>query len=255
MGVAARLLTFRGVVEYEGTGFSGWQEQPGARTVQGVLEEALRAVLGQEVALLAAGRTDAGVHAEGQAVSFRAATRIPPRGIAAACNARLPDDVAFLALERVPAAFHATRSARWKTYRYEILNRREPSPLRCRRTWRVPGALDQRRMAAAARVLRGTHDFRTFRSNPGPARAGEDTVRTLRAASVRRRGDLLVLEFRGDGFLHHMVRNIVGTLVQVGRGSRSPADVRRALLARDRAAGGPTAPAFGLTLVEVEYGS
>lgn len=257
MGVARRSpppRTFRGTVEYDGTGFLGWQVQAGGRTVQGTIEEALARVLGGRVPVLAAGRTDAGVHAAGQAISFRAATSIPPRGIAAACNAILPEDVAILSLEEAAPGFHATRDATGKVYRYEILPGSAPRPLLRRTTWRIPGRLDVRRMREAARLLVGRHDFRSFRSNPGREAAERGTVRTVRRLDVRRRGDRLLVEVEGDGFLYNMVRALVGTLVQVGRGTWEVARVTEALRARDRRAGGPTAPARGLTLVSVSYG-
>jgi tRNA pseudouridine38-40 synthase len=251
VGVALR--TFRGTVSYDGTDFHGWQVQGDRRTVQGVLQEALAGIVGAPVSVLAAGRTDAGVHAEGQAISFRAATTIPPEGIAAAANGTLPPDVAILSLEAAPAAFHATFDATGKVYRYEILNDRAPHPLLRRTTWRVPGRLDAARMRAAARLLVGKRDFRSFRSNPGLDDDRGSTVRRLRRIDVRRRGSRIVLEFEGDGFLYNMVRAIVGTLVQVGRGSWPPARAGEALRARDRRAAGPTAPPQGLTLVSVSY--
>jgi tRNA pseudouridine38-40 synthase len=245
--------TFRGTVSYDGTDFSGWQVQTGRRTVQGVLQDALAKVLGAPVPVLAAGRTDAGVHAEGQAISFRAATGIPPEGIAAACNGTLPPDVAVLSLEEAPRSFHATFDATGKVYRYEILNGRTPRPLLRRTTWRVPGRLDAARMRAAARLLVGRRDFRSFRSNPGLEEDRGSTVRRLRRIEVRRRGDRIVLEFEGDGFLYNMVRAMVGTLVQVGRGTWPPDRAGEALRALDRRAAGPTAPPQGLTLVSVSY--
>ncbi len=254
MVLTSRPRTFRGVVEYDGTDFHGWQVQAGGRTAQGVLEEALTRVLGARVPVLAAGRTDAGVHAEGQAVSFRAATSIPPRGIAAACNAILPPDLSVLSLEEAPAGFHATRDATGKVYRYEILLGSAPRPLLRRTTWRVPGRLDPRRMREAARLLVGRHDFRSFRSNPGNEAGRSGTVRTVRRIDVRRRGDRVLVEVEGDGFLYNMVRALVGTLVQAGRGAWEAERVAAALRARDRRAAGPTAPARGLTLVSVSYG-
>ena len=246
--------TFRALVEYDGTDFHGWQVQGDLRTVQGELEKALGQVLGARVPVLAAGRTDAGVHAEGQVVSFRASTRIPPEGIAAACNSHLPPDVAILSMDRVAAGFHATRDAVSKVYRYDIHLGRAPRPLLRRRSWRVRGDLDLRRMRAAARILVGRHDFRSFRTNPGEAAAGAGTVRTLSRLDVRRRGDRVVVVAEGDGFLYNMVRALVGTLVQAGRGTWTVDRVAAALAARDRAAAGPTAPPQGLTLVSVDYG-
>jgi tRNA pseudouridine38-40 synthase len=245
--------TFRGTVSYDGTDFSGWQVQTGRRTVQGALQEALSTILGAPVSVLAAGRTDAGVHAEGQVISFRAVTRIPPAGIAAAANALLPEDAAILDLAEAPPSFHATFDATGKVYRYEILSGRIPRPLLRRTTWRVPGRLDLRRMRAAARLLVGRRDFRSFRTNPGPGEDRGSTVRTLRRVDVRRRGERVLVEVEGDGFLYNMVRAIVGTLVQVGRGTWPPERVGEALRARDRRAAGPTAPPRGLTLVSVSY--
>lgn len=255
MGIARRAgeLTFRGTVSYDGTEFHGWQVQSGHRTVQETLQQALAGVLGGPVNVLAAGRTDAGVHAEGQGISFRARTGIPPEGIAAAANAALPGDVSIVALEPAPPAFHATFDAASKVYRYVILCSRTPRPLLRRTTWRVPARLDAARMRRAARLLVGRRDFRSFRTNPGIERQGGSTVRTLRRLDVRRRGDLLLLEFEGDGFLYNMVRSMVGTLVLVGRGTWEPARVGEALRAADRRAAGPTAPPQGLTLVSVEW--
>jgi tRNA pseudouridine38-40 synthase len=254
LGRPPAVRTFRATVAYDGTDFHGWQVQGERRTVQGVLQEALGRVLGAPVALMAAGRTDAGVHAEGQVVSFRAATGIPPEGILGSVNAILPEDVALLAVARVPASFHATFSARGKVYRYGILCSRARNPLLRRTRWRVPFPLDAGRMRRAARLLAGRHDFRSFRTNPGPAAAGGDTVRHLRRIEVVRRGDAVDLVLEGDGFLYNMVRAIAGTLVQVGRGAWPPARAGEALAARDRAAAGPTAPAHGLVLVSVSYG-
>lgn len=245
--------TFRGTVSYEGTDFAGWQVQPGRRTVQATVEDALAGVLGERVPVLAAGRTDAGVHALGQALSFRAATAIPPRGILAAVNAALPEDVALLSLDHAPDDFHATRDALRKIYRYEVQVSRLRDPLRRRTAHRVPGLKSAAAMGRAAAVLVGTRDFRSFRTNPGPERKDETTVRTLFRAEVRRRGDTVLFEFEGDGFLHHMVRNLVGTLLQVGRGAWQEERVGEALAARDRSAAGPTAPARGLTMVAVLY--
>jgi len=245
--------TWRATISYDGTDFSGWQVQAGRRTVQGVLQEALSAVLGAPVSVVAAGRTDAGVHAEGQVVSFRAATGIPPEGIAGAANSLLPEDVSILDLRPAPASFHATFGAVGKVYRYEILSGRTRLPLRRRTSWRVASPLDLRRMRKAAALLVGRRDFRSFRTNPGIEDDRGSTVRHLRRLDIRRSGDRILLEFEGDGFLYNMVRAMVGTLVQVGRGTWTPERVGEALRAKDRRAGGPTAPPQGLTLVSVRY--
>jgi tRNA pseudouridine38-40 synthase len=246
--------TFRAVLEYDGTDFHGWQVQAGGRTVQGVLEEAIAAIHGSRAPVVAAGRTDAGVHAEGQVVSFRAATALAPERLAAALNARLPADVSVLSLEEAPPGFHAVRDAVSKVYRYGLLQGRESRPLLRRITWRVPQRLNLARMRRAAALLVGRHDFRSFRTNPGVGEGALGTVRTLHRLDVRRRGDLVTVEAEGDGFLYNMVRCIVGTLVDVGRGRWPPERVGEILEARDRSAAGPTAPARGLVLVSVDYG-
>jgi len=245
---------FRGVLEYDGTDFHGWQVQGSLRTVQGELEAALAGILGGRVPVIASGRTDAGVHAEGQLVSFRAATRLPPERLAAALNARLPSDLSVLSLEEAPEGFHATRDAVSKVYRYSILNGRTPRPLLRRTTWRVPQPLDLARMRRGAAHLVGRHDFASFRTHPGAEAEDRGTVRTVHRIDVSRKGPVVSLEVEGDGFLYNMVRAITGTLVAVGRGHWEPDRVAGILRARDRAAAGPTAPARGLCLVSVVPG-
>ncbi len=243
--------TVRLLVEYDGTDFSGWQRQAGDRSVQAVLEDALSAHLGGRIVTVAAGRTDAGVHAAGQVVSFRTESRVPARGIVHGTNALLPPDVVILSADDAPPDFHACRDARAKHYRYRALDREIRSPLGERYAARVRGPLDVAAMDGAAAVLRGRHDFSSFRS------AGSvvgDPVRELRELAVYRQGDGIVFDFRGDGFLYRMVRNIVGTLLQAGRGRLTPGQVEAVLAARDRRRAGPTAPACGLCLMEVFYG-
>ena len=252
MGVG-NLRTFRGTMEYDGTEFSGWQVQPGRRTVQGAVEEALARILRTRVPVLAAGRTDAGVHALGQGISFRAATAIPARDLARALNALLPPDAAVLDLGDAPAGFHATRDAAGKVYRYEILCGGPRRPSRRRTSWWIPKRLDAAAMREAAGCLLGRRDFASFRTNPGVPGERGTTVRTLRRIEIRRRAGGVVMEFEGDGFLYNMVRSVVGTLVQVGRGTWPPGRVAEAMRARDRRAAGPTAPPQGLTLVSVSW--
>jgi tRNA pseudouridine38-40 synthase len=240
-------------MEYDGTDFSGWQVQPGRRTVQGAVEEALARIVGARVPVLAAGRTDAGVHALGQGISFRAATRIPAPDLARALNALLPPDAAVLDLDDAPPRFHATRDAAGKVYRYEILCGGPRRPSLRRTAWWIPRRLDAAAMRRASRCLVGRRDFASFRTNPGVAGERQSTVRTLRRLDVRRTPSGVVLEFEGDGFLYNMVRSLVGTLVQVGRGTWPGSRVADALAARDRRAAGPTAPPQGLTLVSVAW--
>jgi tRNA pseudouridine38-40 synthase len=246
------LKMLRVVLEYDGTAFAGWQRQAGGeRTVQGVLADALRQVCGADAAVEGAGRTDAGVHAQGQVAGVRVETRLAPAELLRALNAVLPRDLAVLSAEPAPEGWHPRRDARRKLYRYAIWNGRVRSPLRERTAHWVPQPLDAAAMARAAAALVGTHDFRSFQA----AGSGiEQTVRTLFRADVLGEGGAeLALELCGDGFLRHMVRNVAGTLIEVGLGRRPAESLPELLGARDRAAAGPTAPAQGLTLVRVEY--
>ncbi|HVP28582.1 MAG TPA: tRNA pseudouridine(38-40) synthase TruA [Myxococcota bacterium] len=254
--------TFRLVLEYDGADFAGWQRQaPGTRAVQTVLEEALARIVGHPAVVVGASRTDAGVHAEGQVASTRLETALDAPTLRRALNATLPDDVAVRALGPVPDAFHALRDARSKLYCYAIWNGDGPSPLRARRFHYVPGRLDVGAMREAARGLVGRHDFASFqtraaewRAEAGEAGRERSTERTLTRLELRgEAGGELHLEVEGNGFLRHMVRTIVGTLVEVGRGRRSPRSLADVLAARSRLAAGPTAPALGLTLVRVGY--
>ncbi|MGH7775772.1 MAG: tRNA pseudouridine(38-40) synthase TruA [Candidatus Dormibacterales bacterium] len=244
-------MNIKVVLEYDGAGFAGWQQQPRRRTVEGELRRALRELTGQDLKVHAAGRTDAGAHALGQVVNFQLEEGIPAGRLAAALNARLPEDVSALTAEPVPALFHARYSARWRRYRYRYLDRPARSALERGRCWRV-GPLDECAMAEAARRLPGRHDWTSFCSRAEPS-AGR--VREMHHASVRRRGQVVELELVGEGFLRGLVRGVAGALAEVGRGRREPAWVGSVLAARDRALAARTAPAGGLTLVEVGYGS
>lgn len=250
------------MLEYDGAAFEGWQTQaPGVRTVQAVVEAALAELAGGPVALVGASRTDAGVHAEGQVASVRFDTRLTPAVLLRALDAKLPADVAVRELAAAPEAFHARRDARWKRYRYSWWSGRVRSPLRRGRFARVRGPLDVAAMAAAATALVGTHDFSCFQLaaaewHAEAARRGHtrSATRTLYAATVRgEEAGEGILELVGDGFLRGMVRAIAGTLVQVGRGRRTPESLGELLAGRDRRRAGPTAPAAGLTLVEVGF--
>jgi tRNA pseudouridine38-40 synthase len=207
-------------------------------------------VTGERPAVLAAGRTDAGAHAEGQVISFQYAGGLAPPRLAAALNARLPPDVAVLAADEVPAAFHARYSARWRRYRYRYLDRWARPALDRDRCWHVRGTLDVAAMAAAAPALVGRHDWTTFCSASEPATG---RVRTVREARVHRQDRFVELELVGEGFLRGLVRGIAGGLAEVGRGRRPPEWLGEALAARDRRLAPRTAPAAGLTLVEVLY--
>jgi len=238
------------VLEYDGAGFAGWQQQAHGRTVEAELKRALLEVTGVEHKVYAAGRTDAGAHAEGQVVSFHTETRISPQRLVGALNARLPDDVAVVSAESVPDDFHARYSARWRRYRYRYLDRPSRTALERGRCWQVRGPLDVEAMSVAARALIGRHDWTSFCSASEPPDA---RVREMRSARVVRHGEFVELELVAEGFLRGLARSIAGALAEVGRGRRPPKWVGSVLRARDRREAARTAPAGGLTLVEVIY--
>ena len=238
------------VLEYDGTAYHGWQVQPGLLTIQGVLQDLLARLAGRPVQVTGAGRTDAGVHACGQVASFAAELRLDPPRLRRALNASLPRDIVVCAVEEVPEDFDARRSAWAKTYRYTVLRREYPSARLGRCSLYTPYSLDVEAMAEGARIFLGTHDFSAFRAGTCAARS---PVRTVLDASWRQAGDLWDFEITGNAFLQHMVRIIVGTLLEVGRGRRTLAEVATALDSRDRRQAGKTAPPHGLCLLEVQY--
>jgi tRNA pseudouridine38-40 synthase len=236
---------------YDGTDFHGWQRQPGLRTVQQVLEEAVERLTGTRPSVQASGRTDAGVHALGQVVHFLTPSSHTPEVILKALNALLPRDVRVLRAREVPQAFHATLDATSKRYRYAIDNGPIADPFRLRYAWHVYHRLDEEAMRRAGRALIGRHDFRSFETH-WPNRSS--SVRTIFDLSVEREGDVVALEVEADGFLYNMVRAITGTLVLVGTG-RKPVDwVANVLASESRTEAGPTAPPQGLFLLAVRYG-
>jgi tRNA pseudouridine38-40 synthase len=245
------MRTFKLTLAYDGSNYSGWQIQPQRVTLQQTLESALRRITGQEVRVTASGRTDAGVHALGQVVSFRSATHLPPDVFRKALNAELPHDMAARSVELADDDFHATGCAKRKRYRYLLDDGAIRDVFQRRYVWHLgQQRLDEQAMQRAAQALRGTHDFRSFETH-GSER--ETSVRTIFDISVSRAGDRIALEVEADGFLYNMVRTIVGTLVEVGRGRRGEDWVEQVLAARDRKAAGQTAPPQGLVLVQVEY--
>jgi len=246
------MAVYRLTIEYDGEAFSGWQKQPGRRTVQGAIEEALAVIAREELRVQGASRTDAGVHALGQVASFETERVLETRKLAGSISALCRPDAAVVRAELAPPGFNARRDARGKRYCYRVLNRATPSPLRARTSWHIRDPLDLGAMRAAAAILVGTHDFAGFRA----ADCGrEETVRTITAIDVgEREGGLVEMEVRGTAFLKNMVRIIAGTLVAVGLGKMATADVARVLETCDRTLAGQTAPAHGLTLVEVFYG-
>lgn len=237
-------------IEYDGSGFAGWQSQQSLRTVQAVLEEALGAVAARPVSLVCAGRTDAGVHARAQVAHFDTESERSARSWILGANSAAPQDVAVSWALTVPAHFHARYSATERIYRYLVLNRTARSALSAARAAWITRALDAERMAAAAAHLVGEHDFSAFRSSECQARS---PIRRLTRLAVERRGDWIVIEAAANAFLHHMVRNIAGLLIAVGKGDEPPDWARAVLAGRDRTRGAATAPAAGLYLWEVQY--
>jgi tRNA pseudouridine38-40 synthase len=247
-GPAGRKLRLS--IEYDGTGFAGWQRQIGQRTVQGTLEDTLFQLLGERTEVRGAGRTDAGVHAAGQVASLTIANRIPAIGLMRGMNSILPADVAIVDAADADAAFDARFSARGKVYRYRIWNHFVRSPLHARTSWHCRRPLDLETMRGAAAILCGEHDFRGFRASDCDRR---NTVRVIRRFEISKQGALVEVDVEATAFLKNMVRILVGTLADVGRGKLDVRSVQRALEQGDRAAGGVTAPAAGLTLLRVMY--
>ncbi len=256
------------VLAYDGSDLVGWQRQRAGRSVQGQLEDALAAIEGRPVTVAGAGRTDAGVHALGQVASCRIDHPMPVATLARALNAMLPGDIRVQRVDEAPESFHARCSARSKTYRYLLLNADFVSPFERRYVWHLRHAIDVPAMTEAAQLLVGEHDFAALQ---GAGSAVKTTVRTMAAVTIRESapvetvglflspadrpdgGRLIVFEMTGNGFLRHMVRNAVGSLVDIGAGRREPRWLAGVLASRDRTRAGATAPASGLSLVSVEY--
>ena len=283
------MRNLRLTLAYDGTDFHGWQRQPNVPTIQQCLESAIEKILDERVVVYGSGRTDAGVHAMSHVANFKTQRAIPCQNLVKALNDLLPLTVRIKEAREAPDRFHARYDVRSKTYRYRILQSPFCSPFVWRYVWHYPYPLARTGMAAAARLIEGKRDFTSFAGSVGegvygspeerehhreaplqdsadrdlgasePAGKEDDSrggmVRTIFSSRIlwRPRAQFLIYEVRGNGFLHHMVRNIVGTLVEVGKGRLAPEDVGRILEARDRRLAGPTAPAQGLCLVQVEY--
>ncbi len=256
-------------LSYDGSEFSGWQVQPDAATVQGTLASAIGRITGEKVLPQGSGRTDAGVHALAQVATFVTESSVPTANFVKALNDILPAAIRVLEVTEAPADFHARHSARAKTYRYRILRDSICPPFLARYVWHFPYPLDEDAMAQAAGLVVGEHDFTSFAAvDPERSRWSEEVsqgdapelrekmpenIRRIFSSTWERQEKELVYTVRGSGFLHHMVRNLVGTFILVGKGTLQVADVTRILEARNRSVAGATAPASGLFLVNVEY--
>jgi tRNA pseudouridine38-40 synthase len=251
-----RMRNLKLILSYDGSDFAGWQVQPNAPTVQGTLASAIGRVTGEKVLPQGSGRTDAGVHALAQVATFVIESPVPTANFVKALNDVLPPTVRVLNVEEADADFHARKSACRKTYRYRIYREAICPPFLSRYVWHYPFPLDERVMAQAAGLVEGEHDFTSFAAvDPERGREGEpvSNVRRIFSSMWERQGDELVYTVKGSGFLHHMVRNLVGTFILVGKGTLSAEDVTGILKARNRSAAGATALASGLYLVGVEY--
>ncbi len=247
------MRNFKLTLEYDGTAFNGWQVQSqGECTIQGELTQSLFQVFKQKVTVIASGRTDAGVHALGQVVHFKVKTRMAPYEIQKALTSFLPSDIVVVAAEEVDLDFHAQYSVKSKTYRYTILNRSYASALERNRCHFYPYSLNVSRMRREAKALIGKKDCKSFEAADRD-RKKHTTVRTIKKVTVRKKGDWITIDIQADGFLYKMVRNIVGTLLEVGNGRLPLGSIKRILAQKDRCQAGQTAQPQGLCLVEVRY--
>lgn len=242
------------VMEYDGSAYFGFQRQPRHRTIQAELEKALSQLFNRKLKIEAAsGRTDSGTSAVGQVVNFKIKSDLPVEKIKNALNGILPEDIVITSLKNARADFHARYSAKGKTYEYTVLNRRERAPLKRTHAYHVNQALDVGLMKIAAKHFVGKHNFKSFCAADPAKPDREDTVRRISALKIIKKGDEIRFRVEADGFLYKMVRNIVGTLIEVGLGKRSPESIPALLKICDRTKAGKTAPAHGLVLVKVSY--
>jgi tRNA pseudouridine38-40 synthase len=245
------MKNFKLTIEYDGTDYHGWQRQKSVRTVQQEIEKAVGTMTGRQITVIGSGRTDAGVHALGQVANFKCATHLKPEAFLKGLNSLLPEAVVIRSCEQVEQNFHARYDVKSKAYQYRILNRQLPAAIQRQYAWHIRRLLDLEAMNRAAGHLVGRHDFTAFEGTGSPR---SNAVRHVVSASFSRRNqDYLVFGIEADGFLRFMVRNIVGTLVEVGKGKISPQEFKEILASKNRSRAGATAPALGLFLMGVKY--
>jgi tRNA pseudouridine38-40 synthase len=244
------MRTIKLTISYDGAAYKGWQLQKNGSTVQGKLEEALKKVFGSKHRLHGAGRTDSGVHARAQVAHFRISNSIPVKKIPVALNSVLPEDIAVTQAKEVPDGFHSRFDAKEKNYRYYIYAEKQRDPFHEKYSWRIPYDLDVSLMKKEAKELIGRHDFKSFQARDKKERSSVRTVKSLR---IKKETPFVIIDIAADGFLYNMVRNIVGTLVDIGRGYSPPGSMKKILREKDRRQAGPTAPAKGLFLVRIKY--
>ena len=252
------LTNYKLTIEYDGTDYNGWQVQNFAGrskgpTVQGVLEDALEKIFTNRIKLTSSSRTDSGVHAKAHAANFKVVTSLEPHTIKKALNSYTPNDILVKKVERVSDEFNAQHSVKSKVYRYVIYNGIDQSPFSVRYAYHFKQRLSLSLMRKEAGYFLGSHDFTSFKSSHGGVNKPKDSKRTIKRVDIKKRGSYIVIDLEADGFLYYMARNIVGTLIEVGRGKFSSGSVRHILSARDRRLAGPTAPAKALTLIKVQY--
>jgi len=239
-------------IAYDGTRYAGWQIQKNAKTVREEIEKALKKILKEKIRVTASGRTDSGVHARQQVANFKTKKDFPLARLEAALNSNLPRDISVINIKRAASRFHSQYDAKSKLYRYTILSGRIEDPFLRNYYYKVPYNLDTALMRKEARALRGRHDFKSFQAKSALSRI-KNTVRTIKRISIKRDNSFIYIEIEASGFLHNMVRNIAGTLIEIGRGYLPKGSMRKILRSKDRRKAGPTAPAKGLTLLRVKY--
>jgi tRNA pseudouridine38-40 synthase len=247
------MLNLKITVQYDGTRYAGWQTQKGNKQkkgIQEILESTLQGILQEKIRLIGSGRTDAGVHAKAQIANFKTNSKIPPKNLQKALNTLLPKDIIISDIKEVPLYFHSRFAAKSKLYRYQILNRSYSDPFLEDYAYFYHQPLDVKFMRQEAQCLVGKHDFASFQAS---SKTKKRSIRTIKSLKITRRGDLICIEVKADGFLYNMVRSITGTLIEIGRNRFKKGDLKRILLAKDRKLAGPTVPSKGLFLIKVGY--